>query len=123
MSKRQAVVALSTTKSEYMATTHESKEAVWLQILCSGIGLVQQAIRIECDSQSAIFLAKNLAYHSKTKHIDVQYHFVRDIVEDNNVLLMKVDTLKNVADSLTKSVSTEKFSWCRGSMGIFALDY
>jgi hypothetical protein len=61
-------------------------------------------------------------YHSKTKHIDVQYHFVRDMVEEKKVLLMKVDTLKNVADSLTKSVSTENFSWCRGSMGIVSLD-
>jgi hypothetical protein len=101
-----------------METTHASKEAVWLQRLCSSIGLVQQAVRIDCDSQSAIFLVKNLTYHSKTKHIDIQYHFVRDMVEEKKVLLMKVDTLKNVADSLTKSVSTEKFSWCRGSMGI-----
>jgi hypothetical protein len=53
---------------------------------------------------------KNPTYHSKKKHIDVQYHFVRHMVEDKNVLLMKVDTLKNVIDSLTKSVSTEKFS-------------
>jgi hypothetical protein len=80
--------------------------------------LVQQPVRIDCDSQSAIFLAKNLTYHSKTKHIDIQYHFVRDMVEEKKVLLMKVDTLKNVADSLTKSMSIEKFSWCRGSMGI-----
>jgi hypothetical protein len=61
---------------------------------------------------------KNPTYHSKTKHIDIQYHFVRDMVEEKKVLLMKVDTLKNVVDSLTKSMSTEKFSWCRGSMGI-----
>ena len=117
MRKRQAVVALSTTKSKYMAATHVSKEAVWLQRLCSSIGLVQQTIRIECDSQSAIFLAKNPTYHSKTMHIDVQYHFVRDMIEEKKVSLMK-DTLKNVADSLTKSVSTGEFSWCRGSMGI-----
>jgi hypothetical protein len=76
-------------------------------------------IRLDCDSQSAIFLAKNLAYHSKMKHIDVQYHFVRDMVEDKKVLLVKVDTLKNVADSLMKFVSTEKFSWCREAMGLY----
>jgi hypothetical protein len=85
--------------------------------------LVQQAVRIECDSQSAIFLAKNPSYNSKTKHIDVQYHFVRDMIEENKVSLMKVDTLKNVADSLTRSLSTEKFCWCRGSMGIATLDF
>jgi phosphoribosyl-AMP cyclohydrolase len=122
MSKRQAVVALSTTEVEYMEATHASKEPIWLKILCSGIGLVQQDVRIDCDSQSAIFLAKNPTYHSKTKHIDIQYHFARDMIEERKILLMKVDTLKNVADSLTKSVSTKKFSWCRESMGIVALD-
>jgi hypothetical protein len=122
MRKREAIVSLSTTEVEYMAATHASKEVVWLQILCLGIGLVQQAIRIECDSQSAIFLAKNPTYHSKIKHIYAQYHFVRDMIEEKKVSLMKVDTLKNVVDSLTQSVSTEKFSWRRGSMGIAALD-
>jgi hypothetical protein len=105
-----------------MEATHESKEAIWLQRMFLGIGLVQQAVRIECDNQSAIFLAKNPTYHSKTKHIDVKYHFVRDMIKEKKVSLMKVETLKNVADALTKSVSTEKFSWCRGSMGITYLD-
>jgi hypothetical protein len=62
---------------------------------------------LDCDSQSAIFLAKNPAYHLKTNHFDVQYHFVRDMVEENKVFLEKVDTLKNVEDSSTKSVSIE----------------
>jgi hypothetical protein len=105
-----------------MAPTHASKEVVWLQILFSGIGLVHQVVRIDCDSQSAMFLVKNPIYHSKTKHIDIQYHFVRDMVEEKKMLLMKVDTLKNVAYSLKKYLSTKKFSWCRGSMGIVSLD-
>jgi hypothetical protein len=71
MRKSQVAVALSTIEVEYMAATHASKEAVWLQRLCSGIGLVQQVVRLYCDSQSAIFLAKDLAYHSKKKNIDV----------------------------------------------------
>jgi hypothetical protein len=80
MRKRQAIVALSTTKAEYMVATHESKEEIWLHRLCLGIGLVQKEVRLECDNQSAIFLEKNPAYHSKTKHIDVQYHFLRHMV-------------------------------------------
>eukprot|EP00253_Pinus_taeda_P011310 PITA_11310 len=71
MSKKQYVVALSNIEAEYMAATHVSKEAVWLQRLCLSMGLVEGAIRIDYDNQSAIFLAKNLAYHSKIKHIDV----------------------------------------------------
>ena len=102
MSKKQFVVALSTREAEYMAATDASKEAVWLQRLCSSMGLVQGAIRIDCDSQSAILLAKNPTYHSKTKHIDVQYHIVRDMIEDKRVLLVKVDILKNTTNALTK---------------------
>ena len=67
ISKRQSIVDLSTTEAEYIVATHASKEAVWSQRLCSSMGLVQQAIRIDCDSQSEIFLAKNPAYHSKEK--------------------------------------------------------
>jgi hypothetical protein len=81
MRKRQVVVALSTIEAEYMVATHASKESIWLQIFFPAIGLVQQVVRIDCDSKSAIFLVKNLTYHSKTKHIDIQYHFVRDMVE------------------------------------------
>ena len=54
-----------------MVATHASKEVVWLQILCLGIGFIQKGVRLDCDSQSAIFLAKNRDYHAKTKHIDV----------------------------------------------------
>jgi hypothetical protein len=81
----------------------------------------QRVMKINCDNQSTIFLAKNPTYHFKTKHIDVQYHFVRDMVERNKVLLEEVDTLENIADSLTKFVSVAKFSWCREAMGIIAL--
>jgi hypothetical protein len=74
-----------------------------------------------CDSQSTIFLEKNPAYHSKTKKIYVQYHFIRDIVESNKVLLEKVEMLENIADSLTKYVSFVNFSWSKESMGIVSL--
>ena len=122
MRKRQSVVALSIIEAEYVASTHASKEVVWLHRLCSSMGLVQRAIRIDCDSESAIFLENNPTYHSKTNHIDVQYQFVRDMVEDKKVLLVKVDTLKNTINALTKSVSTKNFYWCRETMGIARLD-
>lgn len=112
---------MSTIEFEYMAATHGSKEEIWLQRLCSGIRFEQRAMKVSCDSQSKIFLAKNPAYHSKTKHIDVQYHLVRDMVESNKVLLEKVDMLENITYLLTKSMSVVKFSWCREEMGIVSL--
>jgi hypothetical protein len=112
---------LSTTKDEYMATTHGRKEAVWVQRLYSGIGFEQIYMKISCDSQSAIFLENKTSYHSKTKKIYVQYHFKREIAERNKVVLEKVDALENIEDLLTKFVSVVKFSWCREAMGIFSL--
>jgi hypothetical protein len=78
-------------------------------------------MKINCDRKSAIFLEKNPTYHSRMKHIDVEYHFMRDMVERNKMLLKKVDTLENITDSLTKSMSVVKFSWCREAMGILSL--
>ena len=109
MSKRQPVVAFSTTEAEYMVSTHVCKESIWLKRLCFDIGVDAGKITISCDSQSAICLAKNPTFHATTKHIDVQFHFVRDMVEDGKVNLEKVDTAKNVAEALMKPVGTEKF--------------
>lgn len=71
---------------------------------------------ILCDSERALQLVKNLVYHVPTKHIDVQYHFVRDIVEDSQISLQKIHTNDNVVDMLTKPITKEKFVWCRTSL-------
>ena len=78
-------------------------------------------MKVNRDSQRTLFLEKNPSYNSNTKHTDVQYHFVRDMMESNKVLLEKVDTLENIQDALTNFVSAMKFSWCREEMGIVAL--
>ena len=63
-----------------------------------------------CDSQSAIHLAKNQVYHARMKHIDVRYHFVREIIEEGEVLVQKIKTDDNPADMLTKVVTMIKFN-------------
>ena len=80
------------------------------KMLCSYVGFGNHVVRLECDSDNEIFLAKNTTYHSNTKQIDVQYHFMREMVESQNVLLEKVNMMKNVADSLMKSISVKEFS-------------
>ena len=65
-----------------------------------------------CDSQSAIHLAKNQVYHARTKHIDVRYHFLREIIEEGGVLVQKIKTYNNPADMLTKVVTTIKLNYC-----------
>ena len=106
MRRKHSVISLSSIEAKYIATTHASEEAVWLQRLCTEIGFEQQAVRLECASQSGIFLEKNPTDHSKKKHIDVQYHFIREMVENGKVLLEKVKTIENITELLTKLVST-----------------
>ncbi|KAH9718140.1 hypothetical protein KPL71_022099 [Citrus sinensis] len=104
----QSTIALSTTEAEYMATTEVVKKAIWLKGLLSDLGVIQENIAVFCDNQSAIFLAKNLTYHARTKHIDVKYHYVREIIESGVVLLRKINTKDNPSDMLTKVVSGVK---------------
>ena len=74
----QSTVALSTTEAEYMAMTEAMKEAIWLQGLLDDLGVDQDLLKINCDSMSVIYLAKNQVYHARMKHIDVRFHFVRE---------------------------------------------
>jgi ATP-binding cassette subfamily B (MDR/TAP) protein 1 len=118
LSKLQTVVALSTTEAEYMAATQACKEAIWIQRLMEELGHVQQKIVVYCDSQSALHIARNPAFHSRTKHIGVQYHFVREVVEEGSVDMQKIHTNDNLADAMTKPINADKFIWCRSSCGL-----
>lgn len=105
-SKKQEVVAQSTTEAEYIATAEACKEAVWLKLLCSDIGVQQGPIPLWCDNKSAIDLAVDPKFHSRTKHIRVRFHFIREVVEEGGVNLQKVKTDVDTVDALTEAVST-----------------
>ena len=89
--------------------TEAAKEAIWLKNLVTEMGLTQEAIRVHCDSQSALLLAQNLVYHARTKRIDIRYHRIRELVEDGEVELVKVHTKENPADALTKVLPRDSF--------------
>jgi hypothetical protein len=78
-SKRQPTIALSTTEAEYMASTQATKEAIWMTKLMKESRYMKEkkAMVIRCDNQGAISLTKNPTPHARTKHIDVQHHFVQ----------------------------------------------
>ena len=75
---------------------------------------------LHSEIQSAIFLAKNLVFHSKSKHIQTKYHFIHYLVEDKLVILEKICGSKNPADMLTKGVTIEKLKLCAASIGLLA---
>ena len=138
-SKRQPTVALSTCEAEYMGQTQAAKEAIWLSRLLEQINpstptatkaLIAlgsspsqpvyslAATIIYCDNQGAVALAKNPTQHSRTKHIGIQQHFVREKVTTGEIELQYVPTAEQVADGLTKPLSRDKFESFRRALGL-----
>ncbi|MCO5584842.1 hypothetical protein L7F22_038774 [Adiantum nelumboides] len=109
-SRLQSCKTLSTTEAEYVAASNACKEDIWLTCLVGDLGIVGEVPILHCDSQSAVQLARNLAFHAKTKHVDVRYHFIRDVLDDKWLHLVKVHTDDNPADLLTKTLSLERFA-------------
>lgn len=102
-----------------MAAAEAVKEAIWLRNLVQELGLQQEDNSVVfCDNQSAIHLVKNQAYHERTKHIDVRYHFIRDAVAERNMMVKKIGTADNPADMLTKSIPANKFKHCLNLIGM-----
>ena len=111
-SKLQKCVALFTIEAEYIVVTEASKEMLWMKRFLLELGLSQEEYIVWCDSQSALDLSKNATYHARTKHINVRYHWLCDVVEKQSMKLKKIYTNKNPSDMMTKVVSKEKFVFC-----------
>jgi len=102
-SKKQRTVALSSTEAEYMASTQVTKEAIWLRSLLRELELLKAGpTLIRGDNQGSIALGKNPEHHQRTKHIDIQYHFVRQQVALKTVMFLYIPTSLMIADVLTK---------------------
>ena len=120
--KRQPTVSLSSCEAEYIGQTNATKEAIWLQgflkeinpALDPGLG----ATIIYGDNQGALALAKNPQFHARTKHIEIQHHFVREKVAIGQVDLRYVHTSQQVADGLTKSLPKDRFQEFRKAVGV-----
>lgn len=117
--KKQTCVALSTAEAEYIALSAATQEVTWLRQLLNDM-LIQQAkpTTLYEDNQSAICIAQNPQYHTKTKHIDIKYHFIREKVLDNTIELSYCPTNDMLADMLTKGLTFDKFSRLRNLAGI-----
>jgi len=106
-SKRQPTVALSTTEAEYMALCQAIREAIWLRQMLAELGIQTGKIPVNADNKSAIALGRNPEFHKRSKHIDVQYHFVREKVQSGQIDIPYLPTAQMVADGLTKALSPE----------------
>jgi hypothetical protein len=102
-----------------MALARATKEALWLQRLVGELqGITPGTVPINVDNSSCIALAKNPEAHDRTKHIDIQYHFLRAHVATKRVKLVQCPTAVMVADVLTKAVGGPKHHWCVKALGL-----
>lgn len=117
-SRKQEVTALSSTEAEYICITHASKECMFLQgflfELCGRYG----SILLYNDNMSALKLSEHPGYHSRTKHIDVRFHYIRELCNDGKLELMHMSTKDMPADVLTKGLNHECHVKCIASLGV-----
>ncbi len=118
-SRRQHCTTLSTTEAEYVAACEATKETVWMRNLLCHIGLGQSKPTVLfCDNQSAIRLVHNPEFHKRTKHIDVQFHFIREKQVDGTIHVQYISTDMQLADVFTKPLHGPLFERLRRAIGV-----
>ena len=119
-SKKQELVVLSTTEVEYVAATHAAKEVLWLRRFLSKVfGALTEPTTLYSDNQSAIALAHSQGhFHTRTKHIDIRYHFIRFTIENGTICLVYCPTDDMTADVLTKTLPNAKAKHFATALGL-----
>ncbi|GKC27949.1 ribonuclease H-like domain-containing protein [Tanacetum coccineum] len=109
--KKQTIVAISSTEAEYVAAASCCAQVLWMQNQLLDYGFNFMNTEIHIDNESTICIVKNPVFHSKTKHIQIRHHFIRDCYEQRLINVVKVHTDDNVADLLTKGFDLARFNF------------
>ncbi|RVW53241.1 Retrovirus-related Pol polyprotein from transposon TNT 1-94 [Vitis vinifera] len=118
-SKKQNVVARSSAEAEFRGMALGLCEALWLRLLLQDLGyLSRQPIRLFCDNKAACDIAHNLVQHDRTKHVEVDRFFIKEKLDDKIVELPKIRSENQLADILTKAVSSQVFSKFLDKLGM-----
>ena len=118
-SKKQKTIADSTCAAEYMAASEAGRELVWLRTLLRELNFEQShATPLLCDNSAAVLLCGDQAFHNRVKHLDVKYHWIRERVEKEEMVVGRIPTSGNVADILTKALPGPRFVTLRGCLGV-----
>ena len=121
-SKKQNCTSQSTAEVEYVAAVVNCSNIVWFKQILEGMKMeIKEPVVMFCDNTSAINICKNPVMHSKTKHIAIKYHFVRELVQVKEVRLEYVHTKEQIADIFTKPLPKDAFLYLRGKLGVTPL--
>jgi hypothetical protein len=109
-SRKQATISRSSTESEYKVVTDATAEIVWLQVLLRELGISQsRAPTLWCDNIGATYLSANPIFHRRSKHIEVDYHFIRERVATKQLEVWPISNKDQLADALTKPLAAPAF--------------
>lgn len=123
-SRKQPMVTLSTTEAEYVAAAACACHSIWMKRVLKSLGFSScKCVKIFCDNSSTFKLLKNPVLHGRTKHIDVRFHFLRELVKDGVVELIHCGTSEQVADIMTKPLKLESFLKLRDLLGVQSMKY
>jgi hypothetical protein len=117
-SKKQNSVALSTAEAEYIAAGHCCVQLLWMRQTLRDYGYKLSKVPLLCDNDSAICMADNPVEHSRTKHIDIRYHFLRDHQQKGDIEIAYVNTQNQLVDIFTKPLDEKTFSKLRNELNI-----
>ncbi|GJR82685.1 hypothetical protein Tco_0153470 [Tanacetum coccineum] len=115
--KKQTIVANSTTEAEYVAAANCCGQVLWIQNQMMDYGFNFMNTKIHIDNESTISVIKNPVAHSRTKHIEIRFHFIRDCYEKRLIEVIKIHTDHNVADLLTKGFDVIRFNFLVSCLG------
>ncbi|GJS49285.1 retrovirus-related pol polyprotein from transposon TNT 1-94 [Tanacetum coccineum] len=117
-SKKQTALAISTTESKYVSAEKECQQAQWMKQALIDYNIRLDDVPIMCDNKGVIDLSKNPVQHSRTKHIEIRHHFLRDNVQKGYISIEKVSSVDNITDILTKLLKRESFKYLRLGLGM-----
>ncbi|GKE30141.1 hypothetical protein Tco_1445525 [Tanacetum coccineum] len=117
-SKKQDCTAMSTAEAEYVSLSACCAQVIWMRTQLLDYGYKYNRIPMYCDSKSAIAISCNPVQHSKTKHIDIRYHFIKEHVEKGTVEIYFVGTEYQLADLFTKALPKERFEYLVHRIGM-----
>ena len=114
-------MSLSTVEVEYIVAGSCCTQLLWMQKLLHDYGICQEHLTIYCDNTNAINISKNLVQHSRTKHIEIQHHFIRELVEDGTLTFEFIHTDDQKVDLFTKPLDSKHFEFFRQNIGVISM--
>lgn len=117
-SKKQKTVSTSTTEAEYIAIGHAAREGVWIKRFINELQLEITGLSLKGDSEASLNLTKNPESQHRTKHIDVQHHYVRELANDKELEIEWVPSAMMLADGMTKALTVDLFRKHRALLGL-----